>query len=153
MLETPHVLVGAAIVYKIPNPLISIPAAFLSHFILDELPHWNPHLGNESKKLRFPFSKDVKIIVVDSVTALLSGTFIALTKLPDAGSFLLVMLGCFLSVLPDVVEAPFFFLNFDRQWIRSWLGFQREHQNNTRLFWGLFTQVVVILAALFWIFG
>ena len=49
MLETPHVAVGAAIAASIPNPLIAIPLAFASHFALELVPHWNPHLNTELK--------------------------------------------------------------------------------------------------------
>lgn len=39
MLYTPHFLTGAAIVSLIPNPLIGLPLAFLSHVALDLTPH------------------------------------------------------------------------------------------------------------------
>ena len=50
MLETPHVIVGAAIAYKVVNPALALPLALGSHFILDITPHWNPHLSTETKK-------------------------------------------------------------------------------------------------------
>jgi len=49
VLETPHVVVGAAIATKIANPFISLPLAFASHFLLEKVPHWNPHLNTEKK--------------------------------------------------------------------------------------------------------
>ncbi|HLE48550.1 MAG TPA: hypothetical protein VI819_00750 [Patescibacteria group bacterium] len=153
MLELPHAIVGAALVYKIGNPWISLPAAFLSHFILDEIPHWNPHLGDKTKKLSRPFTRDLKIIIIDSTAALIFGTSIAMMKLPDIESFTFVMLGAFFAVLPDLIEAPFFFLNFDQYWIKSWLGFQRKHQNNTNIYWGVLTQFLVVVAAVIWIFS
>lgn len=39
MLYTPHFLTGAAILKLIPNPLVGLPLAFLSHIILDLTPH------------------------------------------------------------------------------------------------------------------
>ena len=41
MLSTPHILVGGAIVKIIPNPIISLPLAILSHFLFDFIPHWD----------------------------------------------------------------------------------------------------------------
>lgn len=52
MLETPHVLIGAAIATKVGNPFLAIPLAFASHFVLETVPHWNPHLNTETKKIR-----------------------------------------------------------------------------------------------------
>src|SRR5258708_2885087 len=111
MLETPHVAVGAAIASKIPNPFISIPLAFASHFILDMTPHWNPHINREIKKFGHPTKKSVSIIRVDSVVALLLGTAIAIHSLPNMHQFVNVMICSFVSVIPDVVEAPYYFLH------------------------------------------
>ena len=49
MLETPHVAVAAAIAYKIPDPTISLPLVFVSHFVFDMYPHWNPLIHKEKK--------------------------------------------------------------------------------------------------------
>jgi len=50
MLETPHVLAGAVIAAKVQNPFLAIPLAFASHFILEKVPHWNPHINAEMTK-------------------------------------------------------------------------------------------------------
>lgn len=39
MLYTPHFLVGAAILKYVPNPMIGVPLAIVSHVILDLTPH------------------------------------------------------------------------------------------------------------------
>ncbi|MFH1971517.1 MAG: hypothetical protein ABIJ05_04005, partial [Patescibacteria group bacterium] len=57
MLETPHIIVGAAIASKITNPLLSIPISFVSHFVLEKVPHWNPHLNSETEKYGKPTKK------------------------------------------------------------------------------------------------
>lgn len=40
MFVTSHLLTGAAIGSVVPNPLLTIPLAFVSHFAMDALPHW-----------------------------------------------------------------------------------------------------------------
>lgn len=42
MRATIHSLTGAAIAMAVKRPELAIPAAFLSHFILDAVPHYNP---------------------------------------------------------------------------------------------------------------
>ena len=77
MLETPHVVVGAAIATKIANPALALPLAFGSHFILEKIPHWNPHLNTEKSKFGKITKSTTKIVLADSATALILGSFIA----------------------------------------------------------------------------
>jgi len=151
VLETPHVIVGAAIAFKSGNPYLAIPLSFLSHFVLDEVPHWNPHLTTKEGGVKKIDPNSLKFITLDSTIALISGSAIAFSALPDTNKVLLVLICCFLSVLPDVVEAPYIFLNYKKEWIRKWLFFQKNHQFNTNIVWGLTTQVLTIIAAVWWI--
>lgn len=93
MLSTPHLLVGAAIVSFIPEPAISLPLAFASHFVLDATPHWD---GSPEA----PFSKKVVSgVVVDYIFG------IALIFLITTGDprQLVILLGAFLATLPDFI--------------------------------------------------
>jgi len=151
MLETPHVFVGAAIATKIPNPFIAIPLAFASHFILEMVPHWNPHLNSETEKFGAPTRRSTVITSIDSTLALASGSFIAYQALPNWGHALTILAACFASVLPDVMEGPYFFLRMKNSFIKKWIAFQKSLQNDTTVFWGFLTQTLTILAAIFWL--
>jgi hypothetical protein len=151
MLETPHVAVGAAIATKIPNPFLSIPLAFLSHFALEMVPHWNPHLVTEMKKYGGPTKKSVHIIIVDVSLALIYGGFVAYRALPDKTHAITILLACFASVLPDLIEFPYFFLKIKNRFLMTWLKWQKALQVDTTPFWGFITQTATILAAFFWI--
>jgi hypothetical protein len=151
MLETPHVFIGAAIASKIPNPFIAIPLAFASHFVLEMIPHWNPHLNTETEKFGKPTRRSTAITAVDSTLALVSGSFIAFRALPDVGQAILVLACSFAAVLPDVLEGPYFFLNLRSTWVKKWIAFQKSLQNDTNVFLGLFTQLAIILATIFWL--
>jgi hypothetical protein len=151
MLETPHVFIGAAIALKIPNPFIAIPLAFASHFILETIPHWNPHLNTETEKYGAPTKRSTVITAIDSTLALASGSFIAYQALPNVGQAALILACCFASVLPDVMEGPYFFLKLRATWIKKWIAFQKSIQSDTTPFWGLLTQATIILATIFWL--
>lgn len=151
MLETPHVFIGAAIATKIPNPFIAIPLAFASHFLLEMVPHWNPHLNSEMQKYGQPTRKSTVITAVDSTLALASGSFIAFEALPNIGMAVLVLACSFAAVLPDVMEGPYFFLKMRTPWIKKWIAFQKSLQSDTTAFWGLLTQTLVIIATVFWL--
>ena len=50
MILTPHLLLGAAIASRISNPFLALPLAFLSHFLLDVLPHDDYSIENIKEK-------------------------------------------------------------------------------------------------------
>lgn len=151
MLETPHVFVGAAIASKIPNPFIAIPLAFASHFVLEIVPHWNPHLNSETQKYGKVTKESTLVVIADSSLALISGSFIAYQALPDTGHAITILLACFASILPDLVEAPYFFLKMRNKLVKKWIGLQKSIQSDTSFFAGFLTQFIVILASIFWI--
>ena len=151
MLETPHVFIGAAIASKIPNPLIAIPLAFASHFVLEMVPHWNPHLNSETEKYGQPTKRSTVITTIDSFTALISGSVIAWQAMPNLNQAVLILACSFASVLPDVLEGPYFFLKVRTPLIKKWIAFQKSIQSDTTPFWGLLTQAATILAVIFWL--
>lgn len=148
MLETPHVLVGVAIATKIPNPVISIPLALASHFILEKIPHWNPHLYTETEKYGQPTSKSTLITAIDSSIALTTGSLIAFSHLPNLALTLTIFFSAFAAVLPDVIEAPYLYLNYRKPWLKKYILWQKSIQAEAKPFWGLITQVLIIIAAL-----
>jgi len=152
MLETPHVMVGAAIATTIPNPIISLPLAFLSHLVLEKVPHWNPHLNTEKKTFGKITKKSTYIVVADSTLALFSGLGIALLKSQNFGQFVVIILACFFSILPDLIEAPYFFLNLKSKFIEKWIKFQKSLQVDASPPPGLATQLITIITSLWWIF-
>lgn len=151
MLETPHVMVGAAIATAIPNPWIAIPLAFTSHFILEMVPHWNPHLNSETKKFGHVTRKSTVITAIDATTALVLGSIVAFKFLPDVSQVANVLACSFFAVLPDIIEGPYFFLKIRNKFIEKWISFQKSLQNDTSIIPGIITQLLVIFAAIFWI--
>lgn len=150
MLETPHVIVGAAIAKKIPNPLVSLPLALASHFVLDKIPHWNPHLNTETKKYGHITKKSTAIIALDLASSFVSVFYIGQTA-NSTNQALYIYLGAIASILPDIVEGPYFFLHYKTKLIEKWIKFQKSIQTDTTLIPGLITQILTIIASLVWI--
>jgi hypothetical protein len=151
MLETPHALVGAAIAVKLGNPALSIPLAFASHFILERVPHWNPHLYTEMKKFGKPTRKSTRIAAIDSVLALTGGSLIAFSQFPNFRMTLAILFSAFAAVLPDVIEAPYLYLGYKKPWLKKYILWQRSIQAEAKPLWGLLTQVLTIAAVLLWL--
>lgn len=52
MTSVSHALIGAAIASRLPNPVIGLPLAFISHFIADIIPHWDFAINRRLKSNR-----------------------------------------------------------------------------------------------------
>ncbi len=145
-------LLGAAVAVKFQNPIVAIPVSFASHFVLDLLPHWNPHINREIEKFGKPTRESVTIIVVDSTLALVIGTAIAITKSANILLFLTILASCFAAVLPDVVEAPYYFMGKKTFVIEKWISWQKSIQNDVAPIPGIASQLAIIIVSLWWIF-
>lgn len=153
MLELPHTTVGAMIAFKIPNPLISIPLAFLSHFPLDLIPHWNPRLYKETKKYGRPTRKSTQLVVIDTLFSLGIGFFLASRVMPDVRHAITIILTCFAAVVLDVIEGFYFFLGVRARFLENLIKFQSRYQTRISIIPGLLVQGVVIALAFFILFS
>lgn len=153
MVELPHAVVGAAIALKLGNPALVVPLAIASHFVLDPIPHWNPHLYTEMKKKGKVSNASKAFIAGDVLLSLIFGFFIASLALPDMKLFMIVLLGAFCAVLPDLVKSPFYLLGIKTPLIKKYVEAERSVQGNSSPFVGIITQLLVITAALWWIFN
>jgi len=152
VLETPHVIVAAAIAVNVANPALAIPLALGSHFVLEKIPHWNPHLNTELKKYGKITSQSTNIVIADSALALSLGGLTAYIMLPDVGLALTVLLACFVAVMPDLIEAPYYFLRKKSDFIvKKWIPFKKSVQIDASKGFGLLTQLLVVLASIWWI--
>lgn len=131
MLETPHALVGMALVTLIPNPLISLPLVVLSHFVVDMLPHWNWE----------PDARPLSLlgIVLDLILLeILTVYFITYSSQP-----LILAAGSFLAILPDLLQVPYRFFGNNNTLTRSLVRFQKSLQNKVSVLPGILTQILL----------
>jgi hypothetical protein len=152
VLETPHVVVAAAIATKVANPALAIPLALGSHFVLEKIPHWNPHINTEMKKFGKISDFSKKVITADVALSLLLGFFIASLSLPDNTRALTVILTCFIAVTPDLIEAPYYLAGSKIDFIvKKWIPFKKSLQADTSFSIGILNQVLIIAAGFLWI--
>lgn len=150
MTATAHALVGASIATMIPNPAIALPLVFLSHFLLDKIPHWDP-LTN---KLNKTFPRILTEIGFDYVISyvlviLIFGVLFQSQNLPY------LLLAAFISQLPDTLEAPYILTK--KHFPVFYQLYQVQHWFHDVLFnarlkapWGIVTQVVVATLFIIW---
>lgn len=148
MLELPHTVLGATIGTKIANPLVSIPLALASHFLLDFIPHWNPNLYTETKKYGRPTKRSTVIVAIDTLTSLIVGLLLASRFWPNLARVLGIIFACFAAVAADVSEGPYFFLGIRSRFLERWVELQHRHQKKTSKIPGLLIQGLIIILVL-----
>jgi hypothetical protein len=93
-----HAATGALVAAAFNKPLISIPAAVASHFVVDAIPHWNyelkPHIAR-------------RMVVMMADLALSLALLLILATTTDASPFLIIA-GGLLGILPDTMWLRFF---------------------------------------------
>ena len=105
MLYTPHFLTGAVILKYIPNPVMGLPLAVLSHFLLDLTPHNDFGLrpGITPKEFWQTEKKSRNLIVAALFFDYFLCAAVFIWILFSFRSYLL-LLGGIAGVLPDALE-------------------------------------------------
>ena len=138
MLSTPHLMVGAAIVRSIPNPYISLPAAFLSHFLFDFIPHWDFSVSLKPNHLIW--------VLVDYGIGLSLVYFLSFGERDQA----LILLGGITATLPDFILGGWKVLEIsilNIPPIKSLNNFHQNIQNRVSIFWGSLISIITILVS------
>lgn len=150
MTETAHALVAGAIAAKFPNPLISVPLAFTSHFIMDAVPHWDIGTNWRTRAKNATGA----LAILETLIGITVTYFIFGGKVAPLTLFLTV--GASLS--PDWLETPWyiFFASHKKHEPGNGAGFWEKlafktykaenffHHKTQSMFLGLSTQVIVV---------
>ena len=150
MTATAHALVSAAIVAAVPNPYISLPLAFASHFIMDVIPHWDFGTNWRSR------SKTATglVALVDTLIGFTVTYFLFSGKI----SVPMIFAAASVGNLPDWMEAPYyiFFATQKKEHLEQSAGFWEKVTYNIykieNIFhtkaqypFGVFTQIATVL--------
>lgn len=148
MLLTPHTAAGIAIGAAIHNPVVAIPLAFLLHFGLDLIPHWDDvgldkKVGHSGRLSRRTF----RIILLDALISLSLLLYFLYWTMPDYGVGMTIFASAFAANLPDLFYVPIAF------WKKRWgwavwitkLQVKIQERSRAPMIWGLALQAVLIL--------
>lgn len=141
MTATVHAMVGGAIATTtISNPALGMTIAFVSHPLLDIIPHWDFGWGWQ-KKTRIKF-------FLQSSADLLLGWGLAYVIFGQRVEFWYLAICILLSESWDILEAPYWFLSW-RFPPFSWVyNIQSKIQGKAKLPWGIITQVATLIGLL-----
>jgi hypothetical protein len=100
MTSTAHALVSGAIAAAVPNPVLSMPLIFVSHFIMDAVPHWD--FGTDWRS-RSKLTTGA-IAICDTILGFTVAYFMFAWKV----DVLVLLAAVFIGNLPDWLEAPYY---------------------------------------------
>ncbi|MBI2595164.1 hypothetical protein HYW46_00320 [Candidatus Daviesbacteria bacterium] len=143
MTATAHALVGGAIAASVKDPALGITLSAATHPFLDMIPHWD--FGWGWKK------KNKVTLFLQALFDLVLGFTLAYLLFGQNISFWYFTACVFASEVWDIMEAPYWFLNW-RFPPFSWIyNVQSRMQGKLKLPWGILTQVaaVVIIVLIF----
>lgn len=103
MTATNHALTGAAIGFIVGQPLLAIPLALLSHFVLDAIPHFKPRGAGES------FMKGLKFQNYLIAEALICFVIVIALFVTDPPNWQLAAVCAFVAAAPDLISAKRYF--------------------------------------------
>lgn len=143
MTVTNHLLAGAIIASVIKEPLLTLPLAFVSHFVMDALPHFG-YAGNKGYSEALKHTLSYWVGIISTVTVI--GVIIFLV----ARGLWLELAAGLIAVSPDLVGL-YNYARYERhskepsRFIRAFhLQFHRAIQRYERP-WGIYVEVMVFL--------
>ncbi|QQS19649.1 hypothetical protein IPL85_05265 [Candidatus Saccharibacteria bacterium] len=116
-----HALTGALIGLAVPSMWLSVPLAFVSHFVLDAIPHYD--VPGESNEARIDSRQFLFIQIVGGFVLCVG--LVALLWWSQVPNWLSLSVCAFIATVPDLLSIPRF------------LAVKRGHKDpvNSNLFW------------------
>lgn len=137
MTATAHALVGGAIASTIPDPSIGLSLSFISHPLLDLIPHWD-FGANWKKKSRMR-------LFIEATLDLGFGFVVAYILFGQNINFWYFTACIVSSEILDVLEAPYWILGW-RFAPFSWVyNIQSNLQGKAKLPLGIITQIITVV--------
>lgn len=128
-----HVVTGAFIAALVPVTWVAIPLAFVSHFVLDALPHY----GDTNK--RSWLNRHFKYVL--ATDALMMTLFLLALVLLQPLHWVLILVSALVAVSPDVLWVPYYLADLK--------GVERPESPTAKLFkriqwaerpWGIYVE-------------
>lgn len=140
MLTTPHAITGAAIGALLPSPLLVVPLAIGSHFVLDSIPHWQetlaPYTPTKKTYIRVPIDIALAIALV----------WFSVHWQPNHVST--IWLGAIMANVPDLDVITVLMPRLRQGLIKNYWDWHCKIQREISSMWGVVTQLIVIAISL-----
>lgn len=151
MILTSHILAGAAITSQMPNPILGLAVAVISHYALDSVRHAEydirPLKYLKQKKIALSIPPIIKIVLDLSVAF----TILFLVSALFDYSLVLLFLGGVAGALPDGLNVIRVLLGSRLKILKAEYAFHRfmhfDKRKKYNPFWGHLWQSLVVISA------
>lgn len=141
MLSISHALTGAFVASKLLHPGLYVPVALGLHYLEDWIPHWDVGTGlSNGKRTR---RAAILLELVD--LAVTVGLIYLFWGVSGVGVSWHIWLGAFVGLLPDFIEFPRNFFNYEPGFIKTLNKFHGKfHHSIPNVVKGLVPQILLI---------
>ena len=156
MILTIHAVAGAAVANQFQNKLIAWVLAFLSHFLLDAIPHKDYDLSNAKLGLR---DKKFWMFILKAMIDLLIGFILIIIFTKEMSNLKHNLIGGFIALIPDGLTLLYFIIKPNNKILKILSAILEKfyynfHKSlgwleNTPLFWGILSQVIILIISLY----
>jgi hypothetical protein len=141
MTASNHVVAGALIAAAVPQAAVALPIAFLSHFVMDALPHY----GDNNKHSWL--NRNFKYVLAGDI--LLSLAFLTTLLVWQPANWLFYIIAGLVAMSPDLLWFPYFVADL-----------KHEHREPTRVArflkwiqwgegpWGIYVEIIFLAVCL-----
>lgn len=144
MLVAPHIATGVTLGLVLQEPLLVVPLAIASHFLLDSVPHWQetmaPYHPTWKTYVRIPIDFGLSAFII----------WLALSIHPDLGWS--IGLGAFFAAIPDIDVATIAFPKLKNKIVSAYWDWHCKIQREVPTLVGAITQLVVLAIGFLTIF-
>ena len=141
MTATGHAVIGTVIAVAIPNPMIGIPLAVLSHIAADLFPHWDIGTNRDKK----PHDRFVVEAVGDVIVSYILPILLVVIFFPET-NLIYTFAMVFAAQFFDWASAPYVFFKIRKPSIFELVyKFQKTFDNRLDKPWGIVGQVTVLI--------
>lgn len=144
MLVAPHIAAGVTLGLVLQKPLLVVPLAVASHFLLDTVPHWQetmaPYHPTWKTYLRIPIDFGLGALLI----------WLALQYHPELSWS--IGLGAFFAAIPDVDVITIAFPKLKNKLVSMYWDWHCKIQREVSTFTGVVTQLIVLAIAFLTIF-
>ena len=146
MLSISHTLTGALIASKFTHPALYIPFTLASHYLEDWIPHRDVGTGLSTGRRKN--STAVKLALIELVISF--GLVYFFFQFGHDTIQWHIWLGAFMGLVPDFLEAPRNFWDWEPFWLKPFNDFHNMFHHSTMNNWvGLVPQVILVIAIWF----
>ena len=140
MTATGHAVIGTVIAATVRDPVIAIPIAVVSHFAADLFPHWDTatHWREKGKQKLYRDS------IMDGFLALFLVWVLTEFVFPGTSLIYAIIIVIF-ALLPDILTAPYLFLNSKFPPFLWAYKFQKLFDSKLDKPWGIIGQTILVL--------